>query len=80
MSADVPRNAEHYWPSIHAKDQRRYRGIDWPDVSATLQHGTVKNSHEEDCKLFVRDCGYARPVGVVANVETGEIVTIEYRK
>lgn len=78
--SSVPRDPEHYHPTIHAKDQRRHRGIDWLDVSEAIQEGEIRNSHEPECKLFVHECGHAHPVGVVANVETGEIVTVEFRK
>jgi len=80
MSEEVPRNPAFYHPSTHAGQQRKHRGIEWGQVSQTITDGRVKNSHKEDCKLFVREFeNTTKPVGVVANVENGHILTIEWR-
>jgi len=76
----VNRDPGHYWPSLHAQQQQRYRGIDWVDVSETIANGKMKYSHKENCKLFIKEFAhYDDPVGVVANYDNGEILTVEYR-
>jgi len=77
----VPREPDHYHPTTHCIDRVKQRDINWEFVSQTIQHGTVKNSHREGCKLFIQDFqGLSDPVGVVANVETGHILTVEWRR
>jgi len=76
----VSRNPEDYWPSNHAYNRSRQRGIDWPLVASTIKDGQLKESHKDGCKLFVEDYHFTDdPVGVVANVDSGEIITVEWR-
>lgn len=78
---NVPRDTDHYWPSIHASQQRKHRNIEWIVVAETIKHGEIKKSHKDDCCLFVHDLRDTdEPVGVVANYETGEILTVEWRR
>lgn len=77
----VPRNPEEYHPTVHAVDRAKSRGIDWVLVSKTIQEGEVKRSHKDGCRLFINDYHHTDdPVGVVANVESGEIVTVQWRR
>lgn len=79
--ADVPREPSFYHPSTHAGQQRKHRGISWDQVAETLAEGRVKTCHKPDCRLFVREFeDEDRPIGVVASVECGEILTVEWRK
>jgi len=79
--SDVPREPEFYHPTTHAGQQRKDRGIEWVQVSKTLADGRVKTSHKKCCRLFIREFeGLDKPVGVVADVTNGEIVTVEWRK
>jgi len=78
---DIPRNPEFYYPSRHARIRKKEREIPWQKVTKTLKHGNVKNANGEHCKMFV--CHFEKdeyPVAVVANVDIGEIVTVEWRK
>lgn len=77
----VPREPKHYFPSVHAIDRAKARGIDWDIVSKTIQDGEIKKSHKDGCRLFVRDYQHTdNPVGVVANIESGEILTVQWRR
>lgn len=75
----ISRNPSDFSPTTHAKQQRKHRNIDWDAVADAIQEGEVKQSHKDDCVIFVHDCGYTDPVGVVANVVEGAILTIEFR-
>jgi hypothetical protein len=78
---DVPRQPEFYYPSTHATLRKKERNIPWQKVSKTIANGRIKDSPKEDCKIFVKQ--FERdtlPVGVVADYECGEIITIEWRK
>jgi hypothetical protein len=78
---EIPRDPEFYYPSEHAVLRKRRREIPWPKISKTLANGRIKNSHEDNCKLFLKQFDDDDlPVGVVANYECGEIVTVEWRK
>jgi len=78
---EIPREPGHYHLSLHAKQQRRHRDITLAHVRETLQNGTLKNSHEENCKLFVQEFSEKdNPVAIVANYDIGKIITVEYRK
>jgi len=77
----ISRNPEDYYPSEHAYAQAKKRGIDLPLVASTIQDGEIKNSHKENCKLFVEEFHFTdRPVYCVANINDGEIITIGWRK
>jgi len=77
----IPRDPSHYSPSVHAQQQRRHRGIDWEIVAETIQDGEVRNSHDDDCVMFVQEYEQLQaPVGVVVDYEMGVIITIEWRK
>jgi len=76
---NIPRDAGFYWSSIHAGDMRRKRGIGIDTVITTLEEGEIRNSHKKTCRVFVKDFEtLKKPVHVVADVETGEIVTIAW--
>lgn len=79
VMADVPRDAEAYYPSEHAILRKRKRGIKWDWVSNTLESGRVHPSHKPDCRVFM---DYIAERGellkVIANVEEGEIVTVAW--
>lgn len=78
--SDIPRDPSAYHPTVHCIDRHKKRGIDLPDIAATIQTGEIKDSHEPGCSLFVKEFEYyPKPIGVVANTQTGEIVTVEYR-
>jgi len=77
----VPREPDHYHPTVHAVDRAKSRGIDWDIVSKTIQGGEIKKSHKDGCRLFVKDYQHTdNPVGVVANIESGEILTVQWRR
>lgn len=74
----VERDPEHYYPSDHAVNRAKQRGIDWPLVASTIKDGEVKPSHKDGCYLFIEEFEFVdRPVGVVV-AESGEIVTVEW--
>ena len=77
---EISRNPEDYRPTTHAGQQAKHRDIDWQHVAETIREGDIKNSHKENCVLFVKEfISKDKPVGVVANVEDGAIITVEYR-
>ena len=77
----VPREPNHYYPSEHAVVRHKDRKIPWEDAAATIKNGTVFDSHKENCKLFIKHFDYyEKPVGVVASVTSGEIITVEFRE
>lgn len=79
--ADVPRDPSFYYPSTHATVRKKERNIPWDKVSETLAEGRLQESWKDDCKLFLKHFeGDDLPVGVVANYECGEILTVEWRK
>jgi len=78
---DVPRDPSHYELTIHAKQQRRHRDIHPQYIEETIKEGKIKNSHGENCVLFVREfISKDNPIGVVVNYGSGKIITVEYRK
>jgi len=79
--SEIPRDPGMYHPSDHAVQQAKHRGIDWPEVAETIQEGRVKTTHKEDCCLFVRSVERkSNELAVVANIENGHILTVEWRK
>lgn len=79
-NAAVPRDPSHYHPSTHAKQMSRDRGISFSKAAETISDGEVRRTHKPKCKLFVKEfAGDDYPVGVVANVEDGHILTVEWR-
>jgi len=76
----ISRNPDDYYPSDHATIRAKERGIDWPVVVNVIEQGEIKDSHKEDCVLFVDEYSFTPdPVGVVADYTDGEIITVEYR-
>ncbi len=81
MTENIPRDPSKYSPTVHAGQQAKHRNISWDQVAETVQEGELRQSHAENCVLFVQ--GFAskeNPVGVVANYEEGVIITVEYRE
>lgn len=77
---DISRNPEDYSPTTHAGQQAKHRNIHWDYVAEAIREGEIQQSHKEDCVIFVREfVSKDDPVGVVANVENGAIITVEYR-
>lgn len=78
---DISRDPGDYHMSYHATGRANYRHIDYEMVCETIRDGEIKNSHKENCCLFIKELWYTEnPVGVVANYEDGEILTVEWRK
>lgn len=79
--SEIPRDPSHYSLSTHAHQQARWREIDYRLIADTIKDGNIKNSHKDNCKLFIREYEFAQhPVAVVANYEMGVIITVEWRK
>ena len=74
--SSVPRDAGYYHPTGHAKQRRKYRDIDWEFVALTIEEGEVRKSHKTNCRVFRKEFQTVDPVKVIANIETGEIVTV----
>jgi hypothetical protein len=78
---EIPRSPSHYQPTSHCVQQSRYRGIEYSIIAETIQDGTIKNSHKENCCLFINDFHFADdPVAVVVNYVDGAILTVEWRQ
>ena len=78
---DVSRNPRDYHPTVHAIDRAKTRGISFEVVAETIREGEVRPSHKDGCVLFVREfLDKNKPIGVVANRESGEVITVEHRK
>lgn len=76
----IPRDPSHYRLSIHAGQRRVERDIPKEAIADTIETGEVRHTNHENKRLFVKQYpGDEYPVGVVANVEDGEIVTVEWR-
>ena len=76
----ISRDPSSYSPSIHAKQQRKWRGISWDQVAKTIESGTAHQTPAEDRVLFVQDFEDEEdPVGVIVVPDAGEIVTVEWR-
>jgi len=79
MSCDVSRDPSDYRPKDHAIDRAKYRGIDFDLIGKTIANGDVYTSHKSECRIFKQDYEHTdRPVRVVANVETGEVITVAW--
>jgi hypothetical protein len=77
----VSRDPNDYYKSVHAFQQSKDRNIKNEEIAQTIANGEIKDSHKEGCKLFVNDYWYTdNPVGVVADIESGKIITVEWRK
>ena len=78
----ISRNPSDFYPSVHAQDQRKWRGIKWEDVSTTIEDGDVYQTGYGERVLIVNDFEHTEePVGVVARPDGDEweIVTVEWR-
>lgn len=76
----VERDPGYYFPSDHAVNRAKERGIDWPLVASTIKDGEVVESHKDGCYLFIEEFEFVDdPVGVVA-AESGKILTVEWRE
>jgi transcriptional/translational regulatory protein YebC/TACO1 len=72
----VSRDPSDYEPTNHALQRAKYRGIDLELVAETIEQGECRESHEDDCKVFVNDFEHTdNPVRVVANVEMQSVIT-----
>lgn len=61
--------------------RKRDRNIDRDMIESTIINGEIRQSHKENCVLFVQEFWFANnPVGIVANHVDGEILTVEWRK
>lgn len=79
--SSVPREPKHYFPSVHAIQRSKDRKITWEETAETIQTGDIVDSHKENCKLFIKHFDYyEKPVGVVASITSGEIITVEFRE
>lgn len=81
MSSQVPREPSNYQPTTHAVQQSKHRKIDFKDVAQVIQEGATRPTHKDDCYLFISELPhYNDPIGVVANIQNGNILTVEYRR
>lgn len=77
---NVPRDPEFYHPTIHSLQMARERKIPWDYVATTLSQGEIHRAEKSGCRLFLREFDYLPfPIGVVANKNDGDVVTVEYR-
>ena len=72
----TPRDPSEYSPTTHAGQQAKHRGIDWERVADAIEHGEVRDTHKSGNVLFVEDAPDS--VGVVADTETCEILTVAW--
>jgi hypothetical protein len=77
----VSRDPEDYTPTMHSRQQQKWRDIEGWQVAKTIKEGEIRDSHKKYCKLFIKELdGYENPVGVVVNAVQGKVITIEWRK
>jgi len=77
---DISRNPEQYELTNHAYNKAKQRDIPFELVSNVIQNGDISDAEGDNCKLFVNESHLdILPVGVVANVDTKEIITIEWQ-
>lgn len=76
----ISRDPSDYSPTIHAGQQAKHRDITFSEVADTIEKGEVRNTNKSTVRLFVHEFEhYDRPVGVVADVTNGEVITVEFR-
>lgn len=83
MSAmsSVSRDPSQYHPTEHAVLRRRKRGFEWDWVSKTIQEGFLHDHLERSTICFEYQAKRWRyPLKVIANPETGDIVTVRWDK
>jgi len=74
------RDPSSYSPTVHCVQQYKHRDIALEDIAATIKEGKQKTTHKEDVYLFIKEFSwYEQPIGVVANIKNGNILTVEYR-
>ena len=73
------RDPSRYHPTVHAGQQAKDRDIDWELVADAIETGTIRDTHGRHCRQFVYNSeDIEQPVYVVANVESGDIVTVAW--
>jgi len=76
---EIPREPGYYYPSDHAVIRKRDRGIQWGWVAHTIENGRAHPSVQDDCRVIMERIDQADELlQVVANVESGEIVTVAW--
>lgn len=76
----IPRDASHYRLSVHAGQQRVDRDIPKAAIADTLETGSIRQTHRPNVRMFTKQYpGDEWPVAVVADVVSGEILTVEMR-
>ena len=73
------RDPSRYHPTVHAGQQAKDRDIDWELVADAIETGTIRDAPGRHCRQFVynpEDLDEA--IYVVANVESGEILTVAW--
>ena len=77
---NIPRDPEHYWPTDHAVIRAKRRSIDTELFAEIITDGVTqlaKNGHPQH--RFIKEFEhYEEPIALVANVESGAVVTTFY--
>jgi len=77
MTGNVPRDPEHYWPTTHAKQRKKYRGIEWEEVSEAIREGRLHNQGENETCVFINQTGDGM-IYVACNHVSGAIATVAW--
>jgi len=75
---NIPRDAGFYYPTTHTVDRAKTRDIDMELIATTIEDGYVQPAKgNKNLHRFIKEYAWLEhPIGVVANIKTGEIVTV----
>jgi len=75
---NIPRDTEFYELTTHGWNKAKQRNISGTYIKKTIKEGHVQEANGGYPTMrFLKDFErLEKPIGVVANVETGEIVTV----
>jgi len=73
----IPRDTDHYELTTHGWNKAKQRNISGDYIKRTIRNGWVEvSARGEPCYRFIHDFGGEKSVGVIANIQTGEILTV----
>jgi len=76
----ISRDPQDYRLSVHAGQRHKERDIPKEAIADTIATGEVRHTDDATLRLFVKQHpGDPAPIGVTADVETGEVVTVTWR-
>ena len=77
MTDKVPRDPSEYWPTTHCKQRRKYRGIEWEQVSTAIREGRLHNDGGTETCVFINETSEGL-LYVACNHVSGAIATVAW--